>query len=183
MGGIDVLVNNAGVPKRRTAARMSPEDAESVMAMNYFSPVRLSLAVLSQMRERGAGHIVNVSSMGAHMVAFGVSAYSASKAALEFFTEGMYVELGGTGVHAHLVVPGGTRSEFSTPRDGNDPPFQSDPKTTADPETVGAAIVACLGDERFITFATERDEATAKAKHADPNAFLAQMRDRLAGLR
>ena len=44
MGGIDVLVNNAGIPKRRRTTTMTADDAESVMAINYFSPVRLTLA-------------------------------------------------------------------------------------------------------------------------------------------
>jgi NAD(P)-dependent dehydrogenase (short-subunit alcohol dehydrogenase family) len=87
LGGIDVLVNNAGVPKRRRTTTMTADDVESVMAINYFSPVRLTLAVLPGMVERGRGDIVNVSSMGVHLVAFGVGAYAASKAALELFTE------------------------------------------------------------------------------------------------
>ena len=123
LGGIDVLVNNAGVPKRRRTTTMTADDVESVMAMNYFSPVRLTLAVLPRMVERGRGDIVNVSSMGVHLVAFGVGAYAASKAALELFTESLYVELPGTGVRAHLVVPGTTATEFSTPKEGNDPPL------------------------------------------------------------
>lgn len=182
-GPVDVLVNNAGVPKRRRADALQPADVEDVMRINYFSPVRLTLALLPGMRARGAGHIVNVSSMGAHMVCFGVGAYAASKAALEFFTESLFVELGGSGVEAHLVVPGTTKSEFSTPKDGNDPPFPSDPATTVGPEVVAAAIIASLSDERFITFATPRDEATATARNADPNAFLLAMRTRLAGMR
>ena len=97
LGGIDVLVNNAGIPKRRRTTTMTADDVESVMAMNYFSPVRLTLAVLPRMVERGRGDIVNVSSMGVHLVAFGVGAYAASKAALELFTESLYVELPGTG--------------------------------------------------------------------------------------
>ena len=127
MGGVDVLVNNAGIPKRRRTTTMSAADAEGVMAMNYFSPVRLTLALLPRMIERGRGDIVNVSSMGVHLVAFGVGAYSASKAALELFTESLYVELPGTGVRAHLVVPGTTATEFSTPRDDNDPPLPAWP--------------------------------------------------------
>ena len=63
------------------------------MAINYFSPVRLTLALLPAMLERGSGHVVNVSSMGAHMISWGTSAYAASKGALELFTEALYLEL------------------------------------------------------------------------------------------
>lgn len=182
LGGIDVLVNNAGIPKRRRATTMTADDAEGVMAMNYFSPLRLTLALLPRMIERGRGDIVNVSSMGVHLVAFGVGAYSASKAALELFTEALYVELPGTGVRAHLVVPGTTATEFSTPRDGNDPPLPPGP-TAATPEQVAAAIVASVESDEFVSYATETDAATSATKAADPNAFLAQMREALAGLR
>ena len=121
LDGVDVLVNNAGIPKRRRTTTMTAADVESVMATNYFSPVRLTLALLPRMIERGSGDIVNVSSMGVHLVAFGVGAYSASKAALELFTEALYVELPGTGVRAHLVVPGTTATEFSSPARGQRP--------------------------------------------------------------
>ena len=183
LGGVDVLVNNVGVPKRRKTTTLTPADVESVMAINYFGPVRLTLALLPGMVERGSGHIVNVSSMGAHMIAFGTGAYAASKGALELFTEALYLDLAGTGVHAHLVVPGTTKTEFSQEREGNDPPFPSDPATTASPDEVADAIVRALDDDRFLTFATERDAATAAAKAADPNTFLATMRDRLGALK
>jgi short-subunit dehydrogenase len=182
LGGIDILVNNAGIPKRRRATTMSADDAESVMAMNYFSPVRLTLALLPRMIERSRGDVVNVSSMGVHLVAFGVGAYSASKAALELFTEALYVELPGTGVRAHLVIPGTTVTEFSAPREGNDPPLPPGP-TAATPEEVAAAIVAATDSDQFVSYATARDADTSATKAADPNAFLAQMRDALAGLR
>jgi short-subunit dehydrogenase len=182
LGGIDVLVNNAGVPKRRRTTTMTPDDVEGVMAINYFSPVRLTLAVLPRMVERGRGDIVNVSSMGVHLVAFGVGAYAASKAALELFTESLYVELPGTGVRAHLLVPGTTATEFSTPKEGNDPPLPPGPGS-ATAEEVAAAIVACVDRDQFVSYATARDADTSATKAADPNAFLAEMRERLAGLR
>ena len=181
LGGIDVLVNNAGVPKRRRSATLTLEDAQEVMRINYFSPVALTVAALPGMLTRGSGDVVNVSSMGAHMVAFGVGAYAASKAALEMFTESLYVELVGTGVQAHLLVPGTTLSEFSTDKPGNDASFPVDLRTAATPEQVADAIVACVDDDRFLTFATDRDAATAAAKAADPNGFLVQMREALRG--
>ena len=115
LGGVDVLVNNAGVPKRRLAAELSATDVEGVMTINYFSPVRLTHALLPAMLRQGSGHIINVSSMGAHSAAYRVGAYAASKAALELFTESLYLELGGTGVQAHLFVPGST-GPSSAPR-------------------------------------------------------------------
>jgi short-subunit dehydrogenase len=182
LGGIDVLVNNAGIPKRRRATTMSAHDAEHVMAVNYFSPARLTLALLPRMIARGRGDIVNVSSMGVHLVAFGVGAYSASKAALELFTEALYVELPGTGVRAHLLVPGTTATEFSAPREGNDPPLPPGPGI-ATPEDVAAAVVACLDSDDYVSYAASHDAAVSQAKAADPNAFLADMRERLATLR
>jgi short-subunit dehydrogenase len=180
LGGIDVLVNNAGVPKRRTIATMAPSDVEDVMAINYFSPVRLTLAVLPYMVAEKHGHIVNVSSMGVHSAAYRVGAYAASKAALELFTEALHLELAGSGVRTHLFIPGSTRSEFSTPRAGNDPPFPQDPASLAAPDDVANALLGCLGTDRFATFATARDEAVATRKNADVNAFVAALAARFA---
>ena len=180
LGGVDVLVNNAGIPKRRRTDALTPTDVEAVMAINYFSPVRLTLALLPGMLDHGSGHVVNVSSMGAHMISWGTSAYAASKGALELFTEALYLELAPRGVHAHLVVPGTTRTELITEREGNDPPL-ADPATATAPEVVADAIVGCLETDAFVTYATERDAATSARKAADPNAFLAEMRDAVAG--
>ena len=181
-GRVDVLVNNAGVPKRKRTDQMTADDVEGVMAINYFSPVRLTLAMLPHMLERNSGDIVNVSSMGVHMAAFGVSAYSASKAALEFFTEGLYVELGKTNVRAHLFVPGTTASEFSTDKPGNNAPFPSDPAATSTSEEVAIALLSCLETESFVTYAGEREAQTSSKRNADVNAWLANMRQVFTGM-
>jgi short-subunit dehydrogenase len=177
-GGVDVLVNNAGVPKRRRVQNMSLADLESVMAMNYYSPVCLSLAFLPRMVARGSGEIINVSSMGVHSAAFGVGAYSASKAALELFTESMYLELSNTGVRARLFVPGTTRTEFSDDKPDNEPASALG-GNPASAEDVAAAIVASVGSDGYVTYASEREAKTAAAKAADPNAFLARAREAL----
>jgi short-subunit dehydrogenase len=182
LGGVDILVNNAGVPKRRRALAMTSTDIEGVMAMNYVSPVRLALAFLPRMIERQRGEIVNVSSMGVHSAAFGVGAYSASKAALELWTESLFLELTNTGVRARVVVPGTTRTEFSDDKPDNEPSMVRDASSYATPEEVATAIVASVGDERFITYATSRDDKGSATKAANPNAFLATARDALKGL-
>lgn len=181
-GRVDVLINNAGVPKRKRTDQMTSEDVEGVMSINYFSPVRLTLAMLPHMLDRDSGDIVNVSSMGVHMAAFGVSAYSASKAALEFFTEGLYVELGKTNVRAHLFVPGTTASEFSTDKPGNNAPFPSDPATTAISEEVAISLLASLDTETFVTYTGEREAQTSAKRNADVNAWLANMRQVFTGM-
>jgi short-subunit dehydrogenase len=183
VGVPDVLVNNAGVPMRKKIASIEPALLEGVMAMNYFSPARLTTALLPGMLERGSGDIVNVSSMGAHMVAFGVGAYAASKAALEMFTEALHVELAGTGVRAHILVPGSTISEFRDHKPGNDDPMPADLSTFASAEEVAAGILRSVRSDELVTYAVERDEATARAKQADPNAFIAAMTERLAAFR
>jgi short-subunit dehydrogenase len=179
LGGVDVLVNNAGVPKRRRVRAMTAPDLEGVMAMNYHSPVRLALAFLPRMIERGRGEIINVSSLGAHSAAFGVGAYAASKAALELFTESMYLELADTAVRARVVVPGTTRTEFSDDKPDNEPSMVRGASAGATPEEVAAAIVASIGDDRFITYAVRRDGEGSATKAADPNGFLATARETL----
>lgn len=180
LGGVDVLVNNAGVPKRRTVVEMTADDVEGVMAINYFAPVRLTAALLPSMIERGSGVVVNVSSMGVHSAAYRVGAYAASKAALELYTEALHLELAGTGVQVKLFVPGTTRTEFSTPKPGNDPPFPQDPAATAEPDEVARALVRSIDDPQFVSYATERDEARAREKNADVNAFVGAMWSRFS---
>ena len=59
-----MLVNNAAIPKRTPVQRLTTDDVDHVMRVNFTSPVHMSLALLPRMLERGSGTIVNVSSMG-----------------------------------------------------------------------------------------------------------------------
>jgi NAD(P)-dependent dehydrogenase (short-subunit alcohol dehydrogenase family) len=105
LGGIDVLVNNAGIPKRRHARELDPAVVEAVMAINYFSPVRLTLALLPGLIER-TGRIVNISSVAGRLGPPREAAYAASKAALTAWSECLKVDLADTGVGVHVVNPG-----------------------------------------------------------------------------
>ena len=107
---VDVLVNNAARSIRRSIAQSYERfhDYERTMRLNYFAPVRLTLAVLPGMRARRRGHIVNVSTLGVQTSTPRFSAYLASKAALEAFTRVASAECLGddvrfTTVHMPLV--------------------------------------------------------------------------------
>lgn len=106
LGGVDVLINSAGVPKRRHVTLLDPSTIEAITRVNYLAPVQLTLALLPQMLERGSGRIVNVSSVAATLSSPGEAAYDGSKAALSVFSEAMAVDLWDTGIKVLVVYPG-----------------------------------------------------------------------------
>jgi len=138
LGGVDILVNNAGIPKRRHVSRLDAATVESVMAINYFSPVRLTLALLPHMLERGSGHVMWVSSVAAPLSPPGESAYAASKAALATFAESMAVDLWDTGVTVSVVYPGVVDTELFTLPDND--PFTGDVESITVTEAVGTIL-------------------------------------------
>ncbi len=118
-GGIDVLVNNAGIPKRRRVTKLDAATVENVMRINYLGPVQLTLALLPSIVENKA-RVVSVSSVAAPLSSPGEAAYDASKAALASFSEAMAVDLYHDGVKVMVVYPGVVDTPlFSIP--DNDP--------------------------------------------------------------
>jgi NAD(P)-dependent dehydrogenase (short-subunit alcohol dehydrogenase family) len=97
---VDGLVNNAGRSIRRSIALSYDRfhDFERTMQLNYFGAVKLIIGLLPHMRERGSGHIVNISSIGVQANPPRFSAYVASKAALDAFTRVVASEVLGDGV-------------------------------------------------------------------------------------
>jgi NAD(P)-dependent dehydrogenase (short-subunit alcohol dehydrogenase family) len=99
-GGVDVLINNAGRSIRRSLSRSTERvhDFERTIALNYLAPVRLVLAFLPEMQERGFGHVINVSSAAVQIRTPRFAAYTASKAALDAFSDCAAAELVHEGV-------------------------------------------------------------------------------------
>ena len=97
---VDYLVNNAGRSIRRGVVRSTDRmhDYERTMSVNYFGAVRLVLALLPSMRERRFGHIVNISSIGVQTKVPRFSAYVASKAALDAFSDVIASEVHDDGI-------------------------------------------------------------------------------------
>ena len=97
---VEILVNNAGRSIRRSVRKSTerPHDFERTMQLNFHGALRVTLGVLPAMRERGHGHVVNVSSMGVQFAAPRFAAYVASKAALDAFSRVSAAELKRDGV-------------------------------------------------------------------------------------
>jgi short-subunit dehydrogenase len=168
-GGIDLLVNNAGIPKRRQVTALDIDTITAVMHVNYLSPIRLTMALLPQMLARGAGTIVNISSIAAKLSAPGEAAYDASKAALTAYSEAMAVDLWNTGVKVMVVYPGVIDTElFSLPdNDVPDLPIQAEPVSVA-----VDAILAGLETGAAQVFVPEWFHGVIANKEKDVAAFL-----------
>jgi NAD(P)-dependent dehydrogenase (short-subunit alcohol dehydrogenase family) len=163
LGGIDVLVNNAGIPKRRTVDALDAATVETVMSVNYSSPVRLTLALLPELVER-AGRIVFVSSVAARLSPPGEAAYAASKAAISAWAECMKVDLRDTDVKIHVVYPGIIDTElFSLP--DNDPA----------PASIDALPVSALVGP--VLDLVERDGFEVSVPDWFPDVFAGKYRD------
>lgn len=121
-GAIDLLVNNAGIPKRRKVSQLTTEEVRDVMAVNYLAAAAVTLAVLPGMLDRGRGRIVNVASTAGRLGGPGEVAYGASKAALSVWSEGLAAELGAQGIGVQLVIPGPIDTEI-VDQPGEDPPL------------------------------------------------------------
>ena len=109
-GGVDVLVNNAGVSFRSVVEHVHPHERLAQMDVNFLAPLELVRLALPSMRAKGHGRILNVSSVSGMMAMPTMALYSASKWALEGATEALWYEVRPFGIHVTLVQPGFIRS-------------------------------------------------------------------------
>jgi len=107
LGGVDVLINNAGGGVGGQVWVVGDADAgREAFEVNYWSPLALVHALVPGMRERGRGAVVNVTSLAQVSTWPGFGAYAATKAAFALATETLAMELADTGVHVMEVIPG-----------------------------------------------------------------------------
>lgn len=169
LGGIDVLVNNAGIPKRKPVQVLTPAIVDELMQINYLSPVHLTLALLPGIIER-AGRIVFVSSVAARLSPPAEAAYAATKAAISAWAECMKVDLRDTEAKIHVVYPGVIDTElFQLP--GNDPL----PQTGVEMLPVDAMVEPVLGaieTGQFEVSVPDWFNQIYEGKYKDVEAFL-----------
>jgi short-subunit dehydrogenase len=185
-GGLDVLVNNAAIPKRTRVTDLTPGDVEHVMNVDFHSPIRMSLAVLPRMLERGSGEIMFVSSMGGRIPIPNEAAYNAAKYAMCGFAEAMVFDLAGTGVDVKLVLPGPIATEIWDQPD-NIPAIMDVEKVPAEECAAGIAdAIAGDGFEYYVppVFPGGIDaKAIAVAKTENCDQYLRGMADYVKTLR
>ncbi len=112
-GRIDVLVNNAGMGFIGAVEETSLEELKKVFDTNVFGTIKLTQKVLPVMRQKGSGHIIQVSSHGGIKAFAGFGIYNASKFALEGYSEALEQELAPLGIKVTIVEPGPFRTGFA----------------------------------------------------------------------
>jgi NAD(P)-dependent dehydrogenase (short-subunit alcohol dehydrogenase family) len=106
LGPVDVLINNAGIMQVGPLETMTGDDFQEALKLHFWAPLRAISLVLPDMRRRGEGRIVNISSIGGAMAVPHMLPYCASKFALTGLSEGLRTELAKDGVYVTTVCPG-----------------------------------------------------------------------------
>jgi short-subunit dehydrogenase len=146
-GRIDILINNAGIGMRKPFVETSLETVEEIMRTNYLGMIYCIHAALPSMIARRSGHIVNISSIAGIAGFLNLSAYCASKFAMNGFSESLYHELKPHGIHVSVICPGPVRTEFNRPFAGEPP--QSPPWLIVEPEFISRAVLKAVEAKRF----------------------------------
>jgi NADP-dependent 3-hydroxy acid dehydrogenase YdfG len=154
LGGLDVLVNSAGVMQGGGIENADLAEYRRVFDINLFATLYCCQAAIPHMLEQGAGDIINITSLAARKGGAGVNAYAASKHAANAMTDGMRQELGGRNIRVSILMPGATRSEVA--ENISNPAFREAIRAhvTKDeavlPEEIGATVVFMLGLPRRV---------------------------------
>ena len=112
LGGLDVVINNAGVGVLGIQEQFTPEDFKRLFDINVFGVQRINRAALPHLRSQGRGLVIYVSSLLGRMTLPFYGPYNASKWALEALAENYRTELSGFGVESVIVEPGGYPTSF-----------------------------------------------------------------------
>jgi short-subunit dehydrogenase len=147
-GRIDVMVCNAGIGFHGRLADTPPDAAEKLVRINLLGTIHAARAAAVVFHRQGAGHLIAVSSVVGLRGVPGGSVYSATKAAQKAFIESVRSEWRGTGLHASVVFPISTRTEFraAMARDFGQAVEGLGPRQ--DPDLVAAAIERCIQSPR-----------------------------------
>jgi NAD(P)-dependent dehydrogenase (short-subunit alcohol dehydrogenase family) len=168
-GGLDVIINNAAVPKVRAITELTPADVEDAMRVNFLSPARLTMRLLPRLLAGSGGVVVNVASMGGRVGIAHEAAYCASKFALCGWSEAMAIDLHGTNVAVKLIQPGPIDTDIWD-RPGETHAVYDGPLEP--PSLVAEGILTALSGDRFEHYFPDM-KAVVTMKEADIDSYLA----------
>jgi len=114
LGQVDILVNNAGIAAFAPTHDLAEADYDALFATNVKGTYYLTAALAPGMAQRGAGKVINITTMAASFGMPGLAAYGASKAAVELLTKAWAAEYGPSGVNVNAIAPGPIRTEGAT---------------------------------------------------------------------
>jgi len=155
--GVDILVNNAGSFAFGPTQSFPLADFEAMFAANVRAPFLLTAVLAPEMAKHGAGKVINVSTIAAHVGLPGGAAYGASKAALELLTKSWAAEYGPQGVNVNAIAPGPVRTPGAeVMREGFEQIVATIPAGRAGEATeiAAAAVFLASGDANYIHGAT-----------------------------
>jgi NAD(P)-dependent dehydrogenase (short-subunit alcohol dehydrogenase family) len=144
-GRLDILINNAGVGRFALVADMSIETWRDVIETNLSGVFYCTRAAVPEMRRRGGGYIINISSLAGANAFTGGAAYCASKAALNAFSESLMQEVRYDNIRVSYVMPGSVATGFSHPGGARGADTGDDWKLT--PDDVARVVVDLLSHE------------------------------------
>jgi short-subunit dehydrogenase len=153
-GRVDVLINNAGYGHYSSIENLTTDNLRQIFDTNLMGSIWCAQAVIPEMRKRGEGHIVNVSTIISRRAIPYMSAYCMTKFAMNAFDESLRLELRHSGVGVSLVCPGLTATDFqmNAKKSGAKPPRENTAGMTA--EKVGKAILKAVERNKRRTFLT-----------------------------
>jgi len=136
LGGLDILINNAGVGVFRSVAELTPEDWHHVLDTNVTGVFYCCHEALPRLKARNRGDIINISSLAGKNPFAGGAAYNASKFALNGFSEAMMLDHRFDGIRVSYIMPGSVDTEFGSHATGA--------KWKIAPEDISAVVLAIL---------------------------------------
>ncbi|WEG14364.1 SDR family oxidoreductase [Pullulanibacillus sp. KACC 23026] len=145
---IDILINNAGFGIFDWFAESKVEDIEEMFRVNVLGLMTVTRMLLPKMLQQGKGHIINIASIAGKLATPKSSVYSATKHAVLGFTNGLRMELAGTGVRVTAVNPGPIETNFFKVADKDGHYVSKVKRWMLDPELVAKRVVATIGTSK-----------------------------------
>ena len=181
-GGIDMLINNAGISQRSLAVETGFAVYERIIGVDLLAPIALTQAILPRMAARGSGRFVMISSVAGKVGVPLRTAYSAAKFGLIGYADALRAEVAQLGLKVHVIIPGSVRTDVSrnaltadgSRREASDKAIENG----IDPDVAAAEMLAAIArDEREIIIATGAEKAMGELRRTPEALF-----DQIAGL-